>query len=83
MRVFGKFFPKAWEFGRGELANIMYQYGSKVVFTEKIRNVVDCAYESRSDAAQKERFYGVRATSEEAMEVVDESEADSDTCHRA
>ncbi|KAF2808296.1 uncharacterized protein BDZ99DRAFT_419279 [Mytilinidion resinicola] len=56
-----------------ELADVMHKYGTSLVFTDKVREVIDHAYQNKSEAAIKKRFYSLRMTDEDGIEPVGES----------
>ena len=58
LRVFEK--SRMWDrFGREKLADLMHKYGKSLVFTDKVREVIDDAYQEKSQATKKMRFYSL------------------------
>lgn len=53
---------------REELADLMHKYGIRLVFTDKIREVIDHAYQRTSETANKKRFYSLRVIDEDDIE---------------
>ncbi|KAF5013361.1 hypothetical protein FDECE_608 [Fusarium decemcellulare] len=54
---------------RMEFANILHRHSKRVVFTQKIRNTVDRAYQKQSDLERKEWFYQLRERDETPEEA--------------
>ncbi|KAJ4258131.1 hypothetical protein NW762_008272 [Fusarium torreyae] len=82
--IFGEF-PTAREEQRAEFANILRKHDKQFVFTPKIRDAIDRAYQKQTDLERKEMFYSFRErdeTEEEAemrkLEDGGDSEDDSD-----
>ena len=61
------------ESDRGKLVDLMHKYGKRLVFTDIVREVIDHAYQSESEAAKKERFYSLRVTEDDDTELVGDS----------
>ena len=55
---------------REKLANLMHKYKKRLVFTDKLRKIIDHAYQNKSEAAKKKRFYSLRVTDEADIEPV-------------
>lgn len=72
LRVFGRF-PASSESKRKRLADLMHKYGKRLVFTDKVREVIDQAYQSKSEAAKRKRFYSLRVTDEDDIKLVSDS----------
>lgn len=59
LRIFGKP-PSSRESDREKLADLMQKYEKRLVFTDKVREVIDDAYQNTSEVAKKQRFYNLR-----------------------
>ena len=70
LRVFEKSSPSL-EFNREKLADLMYKYEKRLVFTDNVRKAIDHVYQNTSEAPQKKRCYGLRAPDEDGIEHVD------------
>ncbi|KAH7150207.1 ankyrin repeat-containing domain protein [Dactylonectria estremocensis] len=68
--IFGTF-PTAREAQRMEFADILHRHGKRIVFTQKMRDAVDKAYQKQTDKDSRERFYRLR----ERDETPEEAEA--------
>ena len=69
LRIFGDLWTSS-EADRGKLADLMHMYGKRLVFTDKVREAIDHAYKSKSEAAKKKRFYSLRVTDDADIELV-------------
>jgi ankyrin repeat protein len=68
LQIFGQ--SPTWEdSNREKLADLMHEYGKRLVFTAKVREAVDHTYQSTSEAAKKKRFYSLRVTDEDGVEL--------------
>ena len=56
------------KFHREKLADLMHKYKIHLVFTDKMRKVIDQVYQSKRDAAKKKQFYSLIATDENGIE---------------
>lgn len=72
LQIFGQF-PTSRESDREKLADLMHKYGTRLVFTDKVQEVIDLAYQSKSEAAKKKRFYSLRVIDEDGIEPVGKS----------
>jgi len=70
LRIFGESQVTWKEPDREKLVDLMHKYGKRLVFTAKVREVVDHAYAYQSEAAKKKRFYSLRVTDEDGIEPV-------------
>ncbi len=58
---------------RKKLANLLHEYEKRLMFTDKMREVIDHAYQCKREAATKKRFYSLGVTDEDDIEPVDKS----------
>ena len=73
LRVFGPSSSRdTWT--RTRLADLMDKYGKRLVFTDRLREVIDRAYQSKDSVGRKKRFYSLRLTEEDDLGLVDEGE---------
>ena len=64
LRLFGQ------KFYREKLADLMQKYGTRLVFTDKVREAIDQAYQNKNEATKKKRFYSFKMTDEDGFEPV-------------
>ncbi|KAF4458369.1 ankyrin 1 [Fusarium albosuccineum] len=62
-------FHSCTEASRTQFANILHKHGKRVIFTQKIRDAVDRAYQKQSDLERKEWFYKLRERDETPEEA--------------
>ena len=77
MPVTEKFFLRVFQSlrksDREKLADLMHRYAKRLVFTYKVREMIDHAYQSKSETATKEQFYKLRVIDEDDIELVNDS----------
>lgn len=61
------------KFHREKLADLMHKYEKRLVFTDKVQEVIDQAYQNKSEAAEKKRFYSFRVIDEDGIKPVGKS----------
>ena len=76
LRTFGGL-SSSTESDRKKLVDLMHKYRKRLVFTDKVRKVIDHAYQNTSEAAKKQRFYSLEKTDEDDFEPVDKSTHDT------
>ncbi|EWG55613.1 hypothetical protein FVEG_13593 [Fusarium verticillioides 7600] len=57
-------YPQALEVTRKEFAEVLVRHKKKFVFTEKIREAIDRAYQKHSDIEKRNTWYGLRERDE-------------------
>ncbi|MCJ1385190.1 hypothetical protein MMC17_008311 [Xylographa soralifera] len=68
--MFLEIFGELNEPDREELADLMHKYGTRLVFTDEVREAIDRAYQNESEAATKMQLYSLRVADEDDIESV-------------
>ncbi|KLO97651.1 ankyrin 1 [Fusarium fujikuroi] len=62
-------YPDALEYTRKEFAEVLIRHKKKFVFTEKIREAIDTAYQKHSDMDKRDTWYNLRERDESQEEA--------------
>ncbi|KAF5690733.1 ankyrin protein 1 [Fusarium denticulatum] len=71
-------YPEALEVTRKGFAEVLVRHKKKFVFTEKIREVIDRAYQKHSDIDRKDTWYSLRERDETREEAEDRQAEEND-----